>query len=205
MGSKSQSGMVLRIGRVGDAAAAADLHIGQISEGFLAILGPRFLRRLYRRIVLAPGSFLFVIESDGATVGFLAGCTDVTAMYRAFLWRDGPAAVLAASGRLLRSWRRVLETLRHGRGHTGEGAELLAIAVDPVVRGRGAGTLLVNGFLSEVGRRRQNVAYVVVAAANETAVGLYRRAGFHPAERFELHRGTESLVMQWAAPPASRT
>ena len=71
-----------------------------------------------------------------------------------------------------------METLRHGTVDAGQGAELLAVAVDPVARGRGAGTLLVEGFLAEIGRRNQDAAYVVVAADNDTAIALYRRAGF---------------------------
>ena len=37
----------------------------------------------------------------------------------------------------------------------------------------------------------------MVAAGNETAAALYRRAGFEMVDRFELHAGTESLLMQW--------
>jgi ribosomal protein S18 acetylase RimI-like enzyme len=110
------------------------------------------------------------------------------------------AAAFVSSGRLLRSWRRVIETLRHGTGGAGEGTELLAVAVDPTARGRGAGTLLVEGFLNEVRRRQQSAAHVVVAADNATAVALYRRNGFHMVKRFELHSGTESLVMLWPTP-----
>jgi ribosomal protein S18 acetylase RimI-like enzyme len=201
----NQSGMVLRTGTEGDAASAATLHAGQIGEGFLSILGPRFLRRLYRRVVLAPGSFLLVVEDNATTVGFLAGSTDVGALYRAFLWRDGAASALACGGRLLRSWRRALETFRHGSGGAGEGAELLAVAVDPAARGRGVGTLLVEEFLMEIGRRGHEAAYVVVAATNETAASMYGRAGFQAVERFELHPGTESLLMQWNARPATAT
>jgi len=193
--------MVLRTGDDGDAAAAAGLHVGQISEGFLTFLGPRFLRRLYRRVTRTPSCFLLVVEDEGTTVGFLAGSTDVAALYRSFLWHDGVAAALTSGGRLLRSWRRVMETLRHGTGGSDEGAELLAVAVDPTARGQGAGTLLVEGFLTEVGRRRQRAAHVVVAADNERAVALYRRAGFHMVERFELHSGTESLLMRWSGQP----
>ena len=58
MNSDTESGMVLRTGTVADAAAAAALHAGQISEGFLSILGPRFLTKLYRRVARTPGSFL---------------------------------------------------------------------------------------------------------------------------------------------------
>jgi ribosomal protein S18 acetylase RimI-like enzyme len=195
--------MVLRSGTEADAAVAAAFHAGQISEGFLTILGPRFLRRLYRRIAIAPGSFLLVVEEDATTVGVLAGSADLAALYRAFLWRDGAAAAFACGPRLLRSWRRVVETLRHGSGGVGRGAELLAIAVNPAVRRRGVGTLLVEGFLREISRRKQDAAYVVVAASNDAAVAVYQRAGFRTAMRFELHRGTESLLMQWACPPST--
>jgi ribosomal protein S18 acetylase RimI-like enzyme len=195
--------LVLRTGTYRDADTAATLHAKQIGEGFLTFLGPAFLRRLYRRVVRVPESFLLVVEDGSTTVGFLAGSTDVAALYRAFLWRDAPAAALAGSGRLLRSWRRVIETLRHGTGDTGGGAELLALAIEPAARGRGAGTHLVEQFLSEVRRRRLDAAHVVVAAGNETAVALYRRAGFDVVNRFELHAGTESLLMQWAAEPGT--
>jgi len=201
MDSSTWNGMVLRTGDDGDAATAAGLHAGQISEGFLTFLGPRFLRRLYRRVTRTPGCFLLVVVDQGTTVGFLAGSTDVAGLYRSFVWRDGFAAALASGGRIVRSPRRVIETLRHGTGGAGEGAELLAVAVDPAARGHGAGTLLVEGFLTEVGRRGQRAARVVVEADNETAVALYRRAGFHVVERFELHTGTESLLMRWSGQP----
>jgi ribosomal protein S18 acetylase RimI-like enzyme len=195
--SSTWNGLVLRTGTDGDARAAAALHAGQIGEGFLTFLGPAFLRRLYRRVARTSESFLLVVEDGATTVGFLAGSTDVAALYRSFLLHDGPAAVLTCSGRLFRSWRRAIETLRHGTRGAGEGAELLAIAVDPAARGRGVGALLVEAFLTEIGRRRQEAAHVVVASENETAVALYRRAGFAAVDRFELHAGTESLLMQW--------
>lgn len=200
MDPTTPKGMVLRTGTEADAATAADLHAGAISEGFLALLGPQFLRLLYRRIVRAPDSFLIIAEDDAGTLGFLAGSVDVAGLYRAFLWRDGLVAVVAAAGRLVRSWRRVLETLRHGRGDTAAGAELLAVAVAPPARGRGVGALLVRGFLAEVERRGHHSAHVVVAAHNDNAVALYRRAGFAVAEQFELHAGTTSLVMHFPAP-----
>jgi ribosomal protein S18 acetylase RimI-like enzyme len=199
MDSDRGVGMVLRTGTDADAPVAAALHAGQISEGFLSFLGPAFLRRLYRRVVRSRQSFLLIVEDDATVVGFLAGCTDVPGLYKAFLWHDGPAAALECSGRLLRSWRRAIETLRHGTGGDGKGAELLAIAVDPDIQGRGAGSLLVQGFLSEIGHRGEDAAHVVVAAGNDRAVGLYERAGFRPVERFALHAGTESLLLQWTA------
>jgi ribosomal protein S18 acetylase RimI-like enzyme len=200
MDSSTGNGVVLRSGTEDDAAAAAALHAGNITEGFLTFLGAGFLRRLYRRVTLTPGSFLLIAETEGATVGFLAGSTDVAALYRSFVRRDGAAAAIACGGRLVRSPGRVIETLRHGVGGAGEGAELLAVAVDPLVRGRGAGRLLVEGFLAEIRGRGQDAAHVVLAADNEVAAALYRMAGFRTVERFEMHHGTESLLMQWPIP-----
>lgn len=203
MTPNTPGGMVLRTGTAADAAAVAALHAGQIGEGFLTILGPRFLRRLYRRVAHTPDSFLLVVEDESTAVGFLAGSTNVANLYRSFILRDGAAAAFTCGGRLVRSWSRVLETLRHGTGGASHGAELLAIAVDPAVRRRGVGTLLVKEFLAETVRRRQDAAHVVVAANNESAMALYRQAGFRAAQRFELHRGTESLQMQWNSPSAT--
>ena len=186
-----------------DAPAAAALHAGQISQGFLSLLGQGFLRRLYRRINRFPGSFLLIAESRGATVGFIAGSTDVAGLYRNFLWHDGIPAAVQAAGPLIGGWRRVLDTLGHARSGgsgVGRGPELLAVAVDPTWQGRGVGRSLVLAFVDEVVARGGNAAHVVVGADNRGAVSLYERAGFVPVERFELHAGTESLLMQWDRP-----
>jgi ribosomal protein S18 acetylase RimI-like enzyme len=203
MNSDTENGLLLRSGTVGDADAAAALHAGQISEGFLSILGPAFLTKLYCRVVRTPGSFLLIVQDGTEIAGFLAGSSDVSGLYRSFLLRDGAVAALTCAGRLLRSWRRVMETLRHGAIGAAGGAELLAVAVHPALRGRGAGALLVGGFLSELEQRGQDSAHVVVAADNEIAITLYKHAGFGVAETFELHEGTESLLMCWPAPKAT--
>jgi ribosomal protein S18 acetylase RimI-like enzyme len=192
--------MVLRTGTAADAAAAAALHVGQIREGFLASLGPRFLRRLYRRVPHVPGSFLLVLELEGRIVGFLAGSVDVGALYKEFLLRDGAFAVCDCAWRLVRSPRRVFETLRHGTSEDGSEPELLAVALDPAARGLGGGRTLVEGFLTEIAKRGRSTAHVVVASGNDRAVALYRRTGFAVVERFELHRGSESLLMRHSAP-----
>ncbi|MGD0393682.1 MAG: N-acetyltransferase [Acidimicrobiales bacterium] len=196
----------VRRGTDADAPVSAALHAGQISQGFLSALGPGFLRRLYRRIGRSPESFLLVAASQGATVGFVAGSTNVAGLYRSFLLHDGIPAGLQAAGSLITGWRRVLDTLGHasaGGTGSGRGPELLAIAVDPAWQGHGVGRLLVRSFLDEVSDRGGDAAHVVVGAGNRSAVSLYERAGFVTVQRFELHAGTESLLMQWDRPPGS--
>ncbi len=201
-----QSGMVLRTGTAADAGVAAALHASQIREGFLTFLGLRFLRRLYRRVPRAAGSFLLVLENEGRAVGFLAGSVDVGALYKEFVVRDGALAVFDCAGRLLRSPRRVFETLRHGTTSDQDDAELLAVAIDPAARGLGGGRILVEGFLREISRRGRSTSRVIVASGNDRAVALYRRTGFDVVERFELHHGSESLLMRrLEAPDAGPT
>ncbi|MGH9064272.1 MAG: GNAT family N-acetyltransferase, partial [Acidimicrobiales bacterium] len=199
-------GVAVRPGTEADARFAAELHARSINEGFLPTLGPAFLARLYRRIVRHAGSFLLVAvaHGDGRPVGFVAGTEDVGSLYREFARRDGVRAGLVAAPRLARSWRHAWETLRYpsvGGELPGGGdlppAELLAMAVEPAARGRGVGRQLVDAFLSELGRRDVGGARVVAATANRAAIGLYQSAGFRPATRLELHRGTTSEVLVW--------
>jgi ribosomal protein S18 acetylase RimI-like enzyme len=199
--------LAVRPATVEDARGAAQLHASGITEGFLSALGPGFLTRLYGRIVRHPGCFLLVAVAPGASPGdvggFVAGAADVRRLYRSFVLRDGVAAALPVVLRLVRSLPRVTETLRHGTAGdagSGRGTELLAIAVDPHQRGGGTGHALVAAFLDQVVAGGGDAAHVVVGAENAPAVHLYLRAGFVEAGRFELHPGTESLLLQWDRP-----
>jgi ribosomal protein S18 acetylase RimI-like enzyme len=206
-GARPRAPLAIRPGTVEDARATAQQHASGITEGFLSALGEGFLTRLYARIVRQPGCFLLVAAAPGAPPGevdgFIAGASDVRRLYRSFLLRDGMAAALPVVFRLVRWLPRVTETLRHGTdgdAGSGRGTELLAIAVDPHQRGGGVGHALVVAFLDQVVADGGNAAHVVVGAENASAVQVYARAGFVEARRFELHPGTESLLMQWDRP-----
>lgn len=196
----------VRTGSDADVKIAATLHASEISEGFLSSLGSPFLARLYRRVVRSPQSFLLVARDDETVVGFIAGSEDVRVLYRSFLRHDAIAASITALPRLLRSWRRVLETLRYGSGAESQpvpgdralpSAELLAIAVAPAARGHGAGRLLVEALTNEFQRRGIAAVRVVVGADNDSAISLYERCGFTKTARIEVHRGTASQVLTW--------
>ncbi|MGB7050983.1 MAG: GNAT family N-acetyltransferase, partial [Acidimicrobiales bacterium] len=198
--ARPRTPLAVRLGTVEDARGAAQLHASGITEGFLSALGPGFLTRLYGRVVRQPGCFLLVAAAPGDLGGFVAGAADVRRLYRSFVLRDGVAAALPVVPRLVRSLPRVTETFRHGTAGdsgSGRGTELLAIAVDPRQRGGGVGRVLVAAFLDQVVADGGDAAHVVVGAENAPAVHLYLRAGFVQAGRFELHPGTESLLLQW--------
>jgi ribosomal protein S18 acetylase RimI-like enzyme len=189
---------MVRPGTRADAARVAALHAGRITEGFLPTLGPAFLTRLYRRVVAAPEGIVLVADVDGEVVGFVAAATSLGRIYREFLWRDGVPAALSAAPRLVRSWRRVLETLRYPARTEGlPEAEILAVAVDASCAARGVGRTLVDATLVELERRGVHAVRVVAGADNTAALNLYRRCGFAPAARTAVHEGTTSEVLVW--------
>ena len=190
--------MSVDVGTEADAPAAAELHASQINEGFLPTLGPVFLRRLYRRIVRWEGSFLVVSRDDLGVVGMAAATEDVGRLYRAFLLKDGPAAAVAAAPRLLRSWRKVIETLHYPAAERAlPSAELLSVAVAPRGRGQGLGAELVAAVNEELRRRGVDDAKVVAAADNRTALRLYQAAGYRRTATIEVHGGAPSEVLTW--------
>ena len=202
--------MRVRLAVAGDAPRLAELHATRMTEGFLSALGPRFLRILYRRIVASPDAFAHVAEepTDGSVVvvGFAASALDVRDLYRRFIVRDGVIAGIAAAPELLRSWRKVIETLRYPASTDDltnaeilPSAEILSVAVDPRATGRGIGTQVVEAATAELTRRGVTAAKVVTGADNVAALRLYERCGFVARERIAVHEGTPSEVLVWSS------
>ena len=183
-----------------DLDAIATLHAVRISEGFLSSLGPRFLRRLYRRVLRSPGCFVFVATSDDEVDGFVAAVDNVTALYKRFMLRDGIVAGLAAAPRLAVAVPRVIETLRYPAATTElPDAEILAVAVAASSGGRGVGRSLVAAAVAEFAARTVTAVKVVTTADNSAALAMYRACGFETAARVEVHSGRESEVLVWTA------
>lgn len=197
--------MIVGPARPEDAAAVARLHAECIPEGFLASLGPRFLRRLYRRAVRSERVAVLVARAEGApgaeVEGFVAVADDVRAFYREFLARDWFFALLAAMVPVLRAPRSVFETLRYGGraggGESGPTAEILALAVTPAARGRGTGTALATAALVEARNRDCPRVRVLTAVGNGAAVRAYEHAGMRREGRDSVHRGVEQDVLVW--------
>jgi ribosomal protein S18 acetylase RimI-like enzyme len=190
---------LVRAGRPVDAPAVAALHAERIGEGFLVTLGPRFLTRLYRRMVLSPHALLLVAESDDRIVGFVAAATSTRHLYGEFLRRDALPAGLAAAPGVIRAPRRVWETFRYGT--TGDGdlpaAEILSIAVAADAAGRGVGRSLLAAAQEQLARLGAPEARVVTAVGNDAALAMYRRAGFRRRTRTEVHAGVPQEVLVW--------
>jgi glycosyltransferase involved in cell wall biosynthesis/ribosomal protein S18 acetylase RimI-like enzyme len=192
------AGMV-RPARLDDVAAIVGLHTARIGDGFLVSLGPRFLERLYRRLIRSRDAFVLVADHDQHVGGFVAVADDTGGFYREFLLRDGVPATAAALGAMAQAPGRVWETLRYGTGSSDDlpRAEVLAIAVAEQAEGRGVGGALVAAAQEQLRQRGIGAARVVTAADNAAALRMYERAGFHPKRRTEVHAGTPQEVLVW--------
>lgn len=189
--------------RPADARALADLHRTRITEGFLPRLGPGFLRRLYRRMTRSADCVVLTARDGGRIVGFAAGATDLGALYRRFLLRDGPVAAMVAAPRLVRHLPQVLETLRYEQaGGDAEGAEVLSVAVAADAAGRGLGRALVSRLVVELAAHGVAEVRVVTGASNAAALAVYRACGFRPHRRLEVHAGTVSEQLVWRPAPS---
>lgn len=202
MSGSAAAAVTIRFATLEDVPAAAEIHATRISEGFLVTLGPAFLRRLYRRVVLSQRSFLLVADDSHGVRGFVAVAENTGALYREFLLHDGFAGALSAASGIARSPRAVLETLSYGLrggGHEGDegGAEILATGVAAECGRRGIGARLVRAAIDELTRRGVTAARVVTAAGNVAAVRMYEKGGFRSGGHDEVHRGVTQELLVW--------
>jgi ribosomal protein S18 acetylase RimI-like enzyme len=188
----------VRAATVSDAKRLAELHASRISEGFLTSLGPRFLTRLYRRVVLSPKAFAVVVTDNGRIVAFAAASDNVGGFYKDFLIHDGVVASLGSAPRVLRSIPRILETLRYpSLTSTLPSAEILSVATDESVGGQGFGSMALTHATRELERRGCRSAKVVAGAANDPALRLYHRNGFASHTEISVHGDATSEVLVW--------
>ena len=180
-----------------DAPFMAAMHQRSITTGFLSTLGTPFLRLLYRALVTDPDGVAVIAEDDSGPVGFVAGTRSTSAFYRRFAVKHGWRAGLVVLPRLVRpgAIRRLWESFRYGTGEETSGAELLAMAVAADRGGRGIGVSLGRELLS---RLETPTVRVVVGSDNHVAIAAYKRMGFVPHSRIEVHKGESSEVLEWS-------
>ena len=77
--------------------------------------------------------------------------------------------------------------------------EILDVAVDPALRGRGIGRLLVDSAFSLCRSRAVGTLQLEVRVGNHEAVGLYRRLGFRETGRRKAYyeNGEDALLMDY--------
>lgn len=183
-----------------DATAIAALHERMIATGFLSSLGRRFLTLLYTTMMEDESSVVLVARSDGAVVGFIAGTSSTSGLYKRFISRKFFRAVWTMLPALLRprTWKRVYESLRYGAAESEVAAELLSMAVAPAARRRGVGRRMVEELQTWASRTGVVPMKVVVGAENSGAIALYNATGFVDGNEMEVHEGDASWELVWS-------
>ncbi len=177
----------------------AKLHKQSIEQGFLPILGVRFLTLLYWAIDTEKDSVLLVEESEGEVVGFVSASLGMRAVVKRMLYRPFslfcallPSVVML--GRLLK----IFEVLRYASSsHAEKGfprAELLSIAVTPSFRGKKISDRLYEKLKIHFKSKNIHAFCITVGSGLKNARSFYDRMGAHPSGDIEVHAGESSVV-----------
>lgn len=181
----------------------AALHRDLLPHGFFAALGPRYLGVYHRSFMGSPHAVSLVACRDGRVVGMLAGAINAHAHQRQTIRRNGLR--LAVTGvfalllrprlaaqflrtRGLRYTRGLAKAVRPGRrppstgsaagGESGDVAVLTHVAVDARAQGSGAGSALVETFVSRVQASGAAQRIELVTLAEGGASDFYERLGW---------------------------
>lgn len=181
-------------------AEVAALHASSIPHGFLPKLGTGFLEELYRCIDEDRSTFLEVCEERGRVVGFVAGTIGQKPL-RSILCRH-PVRVAWQLMPSLISPARFTGMLSIGRyASSGAGlppglpnAELLSIAVDPGVRGKGHAERLFGALERRMREAGVDRFRIIAGDSLKAACRFYLKMGAEQVAEVEIHAGARSLV-----------
>lgn len=179
--------------------AVAQLHIDNIDQGFLPVLGRDFLALMYECIDLDAKAELLVVEEDDRIIGFVSAASGLGGIYRKMLrrwWRLTKA--LAPSLLHPARVKRILEVLRYSAVPAPKdllpSMELLSLAVAPEWRGKGSAQSLYRALVTRLNERGVDAFRIVVGASLAPAHRFYQRMGAGRATEVEVHGGEISTI-----------
>lgn len=171
------------------------IHLNTFTGFFLTFMGRGFLNQMYKSYCYYEEAGLFVAEEDGKAIGFLAYSSNFSGLYKfmiktrliqfgwysigAFLRR--PSAFLHIISAFLKPGEAKREE---------EYVELSSIGVDPNIKSKGIGSLLIDSLKRKVDFTK--FAYINLetdAVDNEGAIHFYEKNGFVRERMFETDEG----------------
>lgn len=171
------------------------IHLNTFTGFFLTFMGRGFLNQMYTSYCDYEEAGLLVAEEDGKAIGFLAYSSNFSGLYKfmiktrliqfgwysigAFLRR--PSAFLHIISAFLKPGEAKREE---------EYVELSSIGVDPNIKSKGIGSLLIDSLKRKVDFTK--FAYINLetdAVDNEGAIHFYEKNGFVRERMFETDEG----------------
>lgn len=172
-----------------DAVAIAKIHIKALPGDFLPELGHQFLTIFYMGIVELHGVYGFVNVEKKQVSGFVIGSLNIDTFFKNairanfFKLAFQVFRIVLLRPRLIKN---VLETFLYTKRDPGSHAELVIIAVDKIMRGKGVGRLLIKQ-VENAFRRNKIKRYRLTVQKHRKSVLFYKHLKFIEVGDFCLY------------------
>lgn len=171
------------------------IHLNTFTGFFLTFMGRGFLNQMYRSYCDHDESGLLVAEENGKAVGFLAYSGNFSGLYKymiktrliPFGWYSVGAFFRRPSAfmHIIKAFLKPSEVKREEKY-----VELSSIGVDPAVKSKGVGSLLIDELKKIVDFNK--FAYITLetdAVNNDGAIHFYEKNGFVRERMYETDEG----------------
>ena len=171
------------------------IHLNTFTGFFLTFMGRGFLNQMYTSYCEYEEAGLLVAEEDGKAIGFLAYSSNFSGLYKFMiktrLIRFGWYSIGAFFRRPSAFMHIISAFLKPGEAKREEKyVELSSIGVDPNIKSKGIGSLLIDSLKRKVDFTK--FAYINLetdAVDNEGAIHFYEKNGFVRERTFETDEG----------------
>ena len=171
------------------------IHLNTFTGFFLTFMGRGFLNQMYRSYCDHDESGLLVAEENGKAVGFLAYSGNFSGLYKfmiktrliPFGWYSVGAFFRKPSAfmHIIKAFLKPSEVKREEKY-----VELSSIGVDPTIKSKGVGSLLIDELKKIVDFNK--FAYITLetdAVNNDGAIHFYEKNGFVRKRMYETDEG----------------
>lgn len=171
------------------------IHLNTFTGFFLTFMGRGFLNQMYRSYCDHDESGLLVAEENGKAVGFLAYSGNFSGLYKfmiktrliPFGWYSVGAFFRRPSAfmHIIKAFLKPSEVKRDEKY-----VELSSIGVDPTIKSKGVGSLLIDELKRIVDFNK--FAYITLetdAVNNDGAIHFYEKNGFVRERMYETDEG----------------
>ena len=179
------------------------IQIQELAQGFLSSLGEKPLELIFAHVASSRWGILIVaVESEQSqVVGYVFGATDTGQLYKEFLLKRTPAAVIYFLPKLL-SWQRIkkaFETLLYPTRKRPEQMqlpkpELLDLAVTQAYQGTGVAQELFRQFVNQCRSRGVTAFQIPTTEGLDRAHRFYEKMGSRKVSTIEVHQGQQTYI-----------
>ena len=186
------------------------IHLNTFTGFFLTFMGRGFLNQMYRSYCDHDESGLLVAEDNGKAVGFLAYSGNFSGLYKfmiktrlvPFGWYSAGAFFRRPSAfmHIIKAFLKPSEVKREEKY-----VELSSIGVDPTIKSKGVGSLLIDELKKIVDFDK--FAYITLetdAVNNDGAIHFYEKNGFVRERMYETDEGRKMFEYRFVGDKEAR-